>query len=746
MYQKPALWTVLFFTLLFFLMMAILGGASVLPLRAHAQTSCTQTQAFESGNTRTFVFDCGSLGLWAASGYIAQGGAWDGQYVNQSAGKWEPSCNCFAAGSISTGRLYNESDDPLQAVLKAISVLGTDTGGGGGGTGDTGGTDQSIIDQLRSVINSLFQRIVALETRIAELLGGGTPPVTQPPTPPTVSPGQIMAVSLHANPSSGNAPFTTQLTATTVYGVSQNQKVFAKSSVNSQTASLINAVQAQSSIQWECRFAVGPIGHGTTISCTGTNWQCTTTPTGTACESPVVLNCDYITAQEGGYRFLYDIGNVGHDAACPAQPPQTSPPSGGGGGSGGPLNTALNGRLYAWIVIDANGNGEWDYPQENLILNPVSDSVMMQRLSSYCTSKEFIPGFRVNLLKIGSSSPISRGINTCHPKPLLSELFPQGYYTTSLTMPSGWQIVGMKYRHPLYNFNSEINKYNGLKEDCQEKPTQNKCSLLPTLPIPKIRGLYFAGQSSMQIELRGDKEAPSSTEVTFYVRKTGGIDGGPGTTQPTVNYTFWWNCSYTGANVQTAISQCGNPDGASGNANGNKFDGVTSMWQTSVPHTYFSPGIYTAKVIVESGSVAVETRRKIQVLSTEEGLPVTDTEVCVQCAPPPEGCSYDLRTCFSCGLIVCPSDVEPDQPFIDLKVNNSDGPVTIANNSSATISWTSDQTTTCFAYGDWFGLKSTSGSQVTGNINGVSKTYSIACYSFGTANLVYDSVTVNVSP
>src|SRR3989344_6494121 len=88
-----------------------------------------------------------------------------------------------------------------------------------------------------------------------------------------------------------------------------------------------------------------------------------------------------------------------------------------------------------------------------------------------------------------------------------------------------------------------------------------------------------------------------------------------GTATGTINYTFWWNCVYTGTSVATAISQCGDPDGAAGNANGNKYDGISANPKSSMPHAYSPAGTYTAKVIVERGFLADEDRETVTVTS-----------------------------------------------------------------------------------------------------------------------------------
>ena len=80
-------------------------------------------------------------------------------------------------------------------------------------------------------------------------------------------------------------------------------------------------------------------------------------------------------------------------------------------------------------------------------------------------------------------------------------------------------------------------------------------------------------------------------------------------------------------------------------------------------------------------------------------------------------------------------------PNVNLKANGSDGPITIAYNAAATISWTSTNSTSCTASNGWSGAKGTSGSESTGNLTS-SKTYTITCT--GAGGSATDSITVNV--
>jgi hypothetical protein len=79
---------------------------------------------------------------------------------------------------------------------------------------------------------------------------------------------------------------------------------------------------------------------------------------------------------------------------------------------------------------------------------------------------------------------------------------------------------------------------------------------------------------------------------------------------------------------------------------------------------------------------------------------------------------------------------------VDIKANGLDGPITIPYNSSAKLTWTSQNANSCTASGAWSGTKSTSGSESTGNLTSC-KTYNITCS--GPEGSASDSVTINIS-
>ncbi len=113
---------------------------------------------------------------------------------------------------------------------------------------------------------------------------------------------------------------------------------------------------------------------------------------------------------------------------------------------------------------------------------------------------------------------------------------------------------------------------------------------------------------------------------------------------------------------------------------------------------YTSEGTYTAKVRVE-----------------REGLTATDVDtVNVSYVPAPN---------------------------VDIKVNSSNGPVTVDYGSDVKLTWTSDNSSSCTASGDWSGDKGTSGSEWKNNLT-EDKTYNITCT--GEGGSASDSVKIYV--
>ncbi|OGY25374.1 MAG: hypothetical protein A2Z11_00775 [Candidatus Woykebacteria bacterium RBG_16_43_9] len=83
----------------------------------------------------------------------------------------------------------------------------------------------------------------------------------------------------------------------------------------------------------------------------------------------------------------------------------------------------------------------------------------------------------------------------------------------------------------------------------------------------------------------------------------------------------------------------------------------------------------------------------------------------------------------------------PSPPTANIKANGSNGPITIAYNTVATLTWTSTNATACSASGGWSGSKTTSGSASTGSLTS-NKTYTLTCT--GAGGSATDRVTVNI--
>lgn len=81
-------------------------------------------------------------------------------------------------------------------------------------------------------------------------------------------------------------------------------------------------------------------------------------------------------------------------------------------------------------------------------------------------------------------------------------------------------------------------------------------------------------------------------------------------------------------------------------------------------------------------------------------------------------------------------------PGVDLKVNNSNGPLILTGPASYTLFWTSANSASCIASNNWSGAQTTNGSQVFTGITSGTYTYTITCTN--PAGSAVDSVTVNV--
>jgi len=100
-----------------------------------------------------------------------------------------------------------------------------------------------------------------------------------------------------------------------------------------------------------------------------------------------------------------------------------------------------------------------------------------------------------------------------------------------------------------------------------------------------------------------------------------------------------------------------------------------------------------------------------------------------------DGCDHNCQT-----EPVEPSTIDP--PTVDIKANGSDNPTALPNNSTVTLSWTSNNATSCTASGSWSGDKATSGSENQGPLSTGTYTYTVQCTGAGGTSS--DSVTIQI--
>lgn len=91
----------------------------------------------------------------------------------------------------------------------------------------------------------------------------------------------------------------------------------------------------------------------------------------------------------------------------------------------------------------------------------------------------------------------------------------------------------------------------------------------------------------------------------------------------------------------------------------------------------------------------------------------------------------------------CAVTVTAPAPTADIKANGSNGPITIAYNTKATLTWSSTNSTTCLVNPGGYTGTSSSG-QLTGNLTNPTYTYTLTCNGPGGSDS--DSVVINVNP
>ncbi len=187
---------------------------------------------------------------------------------------------------------------------------------------------------------------------------------------------------------------------------------------------------------------------------------------------------------------------------------------------------------------------------------------------------------------------------------------------------------------------------------------------------------------------------------TIYVGTGGNIIGETTKT----NYSVWWNCSYTGTNITTAIAQCNSlptpiPGQCVSGTYGAKCDAMpTTGSNLSISHAFQSGGNYTLKVIAEKASASAQNQIPVTVISA------------------------------------------------DIKANLEDTVAIVGAGESANITWSSVNANSCTASGEWSGAKPINGVASGGVISQPRDyIYTITCTNTATGATDSDSVTVRIN-
>ncbi len=185
---------------------------------------------------------------------------------------------------------------------------------------------------------------------------------------------------------------------------------------------------------------------------------------------------------------------------------------------------------------------------------------------------------------------------------------------------------------------------------------------------------------TLSVSLSAD---PSSGQFPLTTTLTADVSG---TISGSTTYYFWEDCNYDCSTVSDCEEECGP-------SHNNDSSNVYSA-------TYNEKGTYYPKVIVERGGTTAEARTTVTVTN-----------------PPPK---------------------------VDIKADNSDGPITKTSGSSVNLSWTSSYADSCEASGSWSGGKPANGSETIFNLLGPQTyTYTLTCLN--DAGSTSDSVVVNIT-
>lgn len=234
----------------------------------------------------------------------------------------------------------------------------------------------------------------------------------------------------------------------------------------------------------------------------------------------------------------------------------------------------------------------------------------------------------------------------------------------------------------------------------------------------KLASFYFKATNAGNTNVNIINNLPNPTLDINFSQISNHLDSG--NTTPANILSAVVNASYTIGTPQPAPTVDIKADGSNGPITKNQGGSTTLSWtSTNATSCSASGGWSGSKSTSGSQTLSNLTASKVYTLACSGAGGSTLDSVTINVTIP-----------------------GTNPPLVDIKANNSNGPINIAKGNTATLSWNSSRATSCTASGAWSGTKSTSGQETTGKLDS-SKTYNLSCRNNDGTTI--DSVIVNVS-
>lgn len=283
--------------------------------------------------------------------------------------------------------------------------------------------------------------------------------------------------------------------------------------------------------------------------------------------------------------------------------------------------------------------------------------------------------------------------------------------------------------------------------------TENQKQIL----IAQIKAQIIELQRQLAIELQKEKLLPGSIKIYGPNNKTGTISVNSGDSV----YISW-----EGKNVDYCTAS-GNWSGLK-NVSGTEFTGpLISSKIYNISCKDFSGKVVasslTINIVMQSVSIKANGNSKTTTIASGKSATLSWTAVGVKsCFASGDWLGEkNLTGSESTGFlsyarsyiygITCSSNngnisdavvVNVTSPTVNIKANNSEGPLTIDFGKLVTLSWTSSGVVSCTGLGSWSGKKAVSGTESLGNVY-TNSFYVLNCLD-SAGNNIGDFVTVNV--